>query len=276
MIVYTHPSSSQCHLYTVQSLQQCDIKYLQTFSVGLSSTNKLGTSNRKISLYQPADIVKLDVMKRKEQNLALILLFALKNNGDFFILEIDESQLSENEISEEFQGPICILPSTFDNYGSDHNQSTFICLSNPTRPLVVFTRDRHQINQCILLSPSLNEYCLFDIDIISLPENQNQQLITLIIRDRFSFNRYYISDLAANVYRVEVSWIDQVQQGIKQLPLTRIEHLVNETNLDYKIKKRIVQMNSIQTNNNKQYLAIIVQSQTDQQKVNTIFCFTLE
>jgi hypothetical protein len=193
----------------------------------------------------------------------------MKTDGDIFILEIDQNEfLSENYISGEFQGPIRILPSTFDNYGADHGQSTFICLSNSNSPLVVFTRDKIQLNQCIILSPLLNQYYLFTIDLISLPTNQNGQILTSIIQDRFSSNRYFISDSSANVYLIEISWINQIQQGLKQFQSTYIQHLINGTNFNNKIINKIEQMGIIQTNNNQQYLAVIVKSQTDPQKVS--------
>ncbi len=192
----------------------------------------------------------------------LILLFAMKTDGDIFILEIDSNELlSENDISGEFQGPIRILPSIFDNYGADHGQSTFICLSNSNSSLLVFTRDKYQLNQCIILSPSSNQYYLFTIDLISLPTNENGQILTTIIRDSFSPNRYFISDSMANVYSIEISWIEQIQQGSKQLQSTHFQHLINGTNA----KNKIEQMSVIQTDNNEQYLAVIVKAQ---QKVN--------
>ncbi|CAF4677996.1 unnamed protein product, partial [Rotaria socialis] len=171
-----------------------------------------------------------------------------------------------NKIFEEFHGPICILPTTFNNYGADHGQSTFICLSNSMYPLVVITRDRCQMNQCVILSPSSNQYYLFTIDLICLPINQNGQIITSIIRDPFCSNRYFISDSSANVYLIEISWINQIQQGLKQIQSTHIQHLITETNSTCKITNKIEQMGLIQTNNNEKYLTIIVKSQTSQKK----------
>ncbi|CAF5182451.1 unnamed protein product, partial [Rotaria sp. Silwood1] len=107
---------------------------------------------------------------------------------------------------------------------------------------------------------------LYTIDLICLPTNQNGQIITSIIRDRFYSNRYYLSDSSANVYLIEISWIDQIQQGLKQFQPTRIQHLINGNNNNYKIINYIQQMNLIQTNNNQLYLAIIIKSQINQQK----------
>lgn len=193
----------------------------------------------------------------------------MKTDGDIFLLEIDKNELlSDNKISGEFQGPIRILPSTFDNYGANHSQSTFICLSNSTSSFIVFTRDKYQLNQCIILSPSLNQYYLYTIDLISLPINSNGKLIlTSIIQDPFSSNRYFISDSIGNVYLIEILWIKQIQQGLKQFQSTRIQHLINGINFNNKIIHRIEQMAVIKTNNNQQYLAVIVKLQTNQQKV---------
>jgi hypothetical protein len=193
----------------------------------------------------------------------------MKSDGDIFILEIDRDEiLSENIISGEFQGPIHILPSTLDNYGADHGQSTFICLSNSNFSLIIFTRDKTQLNQCLILSTTLNQYYLFTIDSISLPKNPNGQIIlTSFLQDPFSSNRYFISDSTANVYSIEISWIDQIQQGLKQLQSTHIQHLINGMNSNHKIMNKIEQMGVIETNNNEQYLAVIVKSQTNQQKV---------
>jgi hypothetical protein len=195
----------------------------------------------------------------------------MKTDGDIFLLEIQENQLLyENKNFGEFQGPIRILPSTFDNYGADHGQSTFICLSNSIYPLVVFTRDNYQLNQCIILSPTINQYYLFTIDLISLPINQNGQILTSIIPDRFSSNKYYIADSNTNIYLIEILWIDQIQQGLKQLQSTHIQHLISAGHSNNKMINKIEQMGLIQIDNNEEYLAVIVKSQINQQKVNLI------
>ncbi|CAF3050987.1 unnamed protein product [Rotaria sp. Silwood2] len=112
----------------------------------------------------------------------------MKTVGDIFILKIDENEvLSENNISREFHKiHLRILPSTFDNYGSDHSQFTFICLLNLNCCFCfVSTRDKYQFNQCIILSSSLNQYYLFTINLISLPINQNGSILILIIQHSF-------------------------------------------------------------------------------------------
>jgi len=97
VVVNSIPSSSECHLYLIQPSKYDQIEYIQTFSVQLSSTikekNNLILNKKNISLHQPSNIIKLDLAKRKEQDLILILLFAMKDNGDFFIMEIDQNQL---------------------------------------------------------------------------------------------------------------------------------------------------------------------------------------
>jgi hypothetical protein len=49
----------------------------------------LNVTNKKISLHQPSDIIKLEIIKRKEKDVELILLFAIKTDRDTFLLEIN-------------------------------------------------------------------------------------------------------------------------------------------------------------------------------------------
>ena len=116
----------------------------------------------------------------------------------------------------------------------------------------------------ILLSPSIDDYSLFTIDSINFPINQNGQILTTILSDLYSSNKYFICDSLSNVYLIEISWINQIQQGIKKLQSTHIQHLIQGENL----KNKIEHIGFIQTNNDQQqpYLAIIMKSQTNQQK----------
>lgn len=96
VIVNSNPSQSECHLYKIQQSKLEQIQYIQTFSVGLSLEKNLkrcGTPNKRISTKQSSDILKLDVIIRKKQNFKLILLFAMKTDGDLFIMEIDKNHL---------------------------------------------------------------------------------------------------------------------------------------------------------------------------------------
>ncbi|CAF1236325.1 unnamed protein product [Rotaria sordida] len=263
IIVYSKPSSSECHLYKVQPLKRDGIEYLQTFSVGLLSTKERtnsGTPNKRISLRQSSNIVKLDLVKRK-QDLTSILIFAMKSDGDIFIMEIDQNQLVNNEkrLTSEFVGPICILPSTFDNYGADHSHSSLICLSCTPYPIVLFTSDECQINECIVLNPSIDQYYLFTIDSISLPINENNQIIKSIIIDELNSNIYYVCDSLSNIYSIEILWIDQIKEKQKQISSTNIQHLLKSNDL-------IQQIGLIKTNNKGQWLAIITKTQINQQK----------
>lgn len=171
---------------------------------------------------------------------------------------------SETIRNKEFQGPICILPSTLNNYGVEHGQSTFICLSNSIIPLIIFTHDKFQLNQSLLLSPSLNQYKLFTIDSFYLPTKEFGKIIKLIVKDRFNSNRYFISDSDSNVYLIEISWIKNIKTGFEQIKPTFIQQLIYGTNSDYNIQH----IDLIQTNNNQQYLTIIINSQKKQNKVN--------
>ncbi|CAF5043440.1 unnamed protein product [Rotaria sp. Silwood1] len=143
IILYSKPSSSECHLYKVRPSKPDGIEYLQKFDVDSSSAKEQtnsGTTKKRISLRQSSDIVKLDLVKRR-QDLRLIVLFAMKTNGDIFIMETDQNQLVNNEkrMTSEFVGPICILPSTYDNYGADYSDSNLLCLSCSPYPIVLFT-----------------------------------------------------------------------------------------------------------------------------------------
>ena len=268
LLVNSIPSSSECHFYRIRSIKDSGgIEHVQTFSVGISpSIRKFSTPNKKISLHQPSDIIKLDQIKRiDDENNESHLIFAMKTNGDLFTLEIPCKDLSNARISEEFQGPLRILPSTFDNYGTDHGQSTFVCLSDTKYPLLISTRDKHHLNQSLVLSSS-NEYSLYTIDRISLKKNPSgEMLIESIRKDPFVSNRYFLSDGKGNIYSIEISWFEQIKQGIKQFQSTRFQHLI-----DGKNSNQIEHFSPIQTNDNQLYLAIIVHSQTNENKVNQL------
>ncbi|UJR16564.1 hypothetical protein I4U23_003465 [Adineta vaga] len=268
IIVYSAPSSSNCHLYSIRSSRSDGVEYLHTFSVGgIPSNTQFNTPSKKISLHQPSDIIKLDMTKRQTKDSAIILLFAMKTDGDIFLMEIDENQLLNNHfIDGEFRGPIPILPSTFDNYGVSQNQSTLVCLAKSACPLVIFTPNRIQLHQCIILSPSRNQHHLFTIDCLSFPNNQPGQIITSIVPDRFISNKYYITDSNANIYVIEISWIDQIQQGSQQLQSTKIQHLIKGENSNNKIMNEIEQLSSIQIDNDGYCLAVIVKTQTTEEK----------
>jgi hypothetical protein len=96
ILVYSQPSACQCHLYVVQQTKSLGTKFLQTFSVGLLPKLKgrnSSTPNKRISLRQSSDIVKFDCTKRKQDQWIIILLFALKTDGDIFIMEMNQNQL---------------------------------------------------------------------------------------------------------------------------------------------------------------------------------------
>jgi hypothetical protein len=91
LIVNSEPSSSECHLYIIRPSKHNEIEYIQTFFVG--SSTEIKEKTKKISLNQSSDIIKLDLAKRKQEDLILILIFAMKTNGDIFIMEIEQTQL---------------------------------------------------------------------------------------------------------------------------------------------------------------------------------------
>ncbi|CAF1195543.1 unnamed protein product [Adineta steineri] len=266
VIVYSI-SSCECHLYIVRPLKHNEIKYIQTFSVGsISKKEKHSvTSNKRISIHQSSSIIKLDLAKRKQEDFLLLLIFAIQADGNIFIMEIDQNQLlnySEKRLSSEFIGPIRIYPSTYDNYGSDYSHSNILCLSCSQFPLVIFTNGKCQINQCIVLNPSINEYYLFTIDLINLPkiDNNNPQIIKSMINNKLNSNIYYIYDSLSNVYSIEISWINQIEQKQKQIQSTNIQYIIKSNNF-------IQQFGLIQTNNKGQFIAILTKTQkNDQQK----------
>jgi len=90
LIVNSESPSSECHLYIIRPSKQNGIEYIQTFVVRSSSIKE---KNKKISLNQSSDIIKLDLAKRKQDDLILILIFAMKTNGDIFIMEIEQNQI---------------------------------------------------------------------------------------------------------------------------------------------------------------------------------------
>lgn len=212
---------------------------------------KGSTPNKKISLHQPSNIIQLNQTKRTDQT---ILLFALKTDGDIYTLQINSTDLSSDQpIHDEFQGPIRILPSTFDNYGIDHGQSRFVSLTHNELSVLIFTRDRCQLNECVVLSSSTNEFNLFTIDTISFTKNSSSEhFIETMIKDRFTSNRYFLSDSKGNIYSIEISWIDQIEKGFKQFQATHCEHLIHGDQFKC--------ISSIENDRNEQYLAVITQA----------------
>ena len=181
----------------------------------------------------------------------------MKSDGDIYILQLNSNDLSStDDLHGEFQGPIRILPSTFDNYGIDHGQSTLISLINNEIPLLIFTRDRCQLNQCLVLSSSTNQFNLFTIDTISFSKNSSgDHFIERIIEDRFSSNRYFILDSKGNIYSIEIPWIDQIEKGLKEFQSTHCEHLIHGNN-----SNQIKQFSMIENDRNERYFAVICQT----------------
>ena len=135
----------------------------------------------------------------------------------------------------EFRGPLRILPSQFDNYGCDYSQSTLISLSTKSSPVIIFSANRRrQLDQCLLLCSSDREYSLFTIDALHLNENIADGSIESVLPDRYVANRYYLVDGHANVYRIELLWLDHLTDGQVTDRTTRIEHLISESMIDQK------------------------------------------
>jgi hypothetical protein len=78
-------SLSECHLCIVRRWKHEGIEFIWIFSVESSITikeNYSGIPKKEISLCQPLDIVKLDLVQRKQQDIISILLFSIKADGD--------------------------------------------------------------------------------------------------------------------------------------------------------------------------------------------------
>lgn len=118
------------------------------------------------------------------------------------------------------------------------------------------------MNECIFLNPLLNDYHLFTIDSISLPINENNQIIKSMIIDKLNPNIYYVQDSSSNIYSIEISWINQIQEKQKLTSKTNIEHFIKSNYFIY-------QMGLIQTNNKGQWLTIITKTSNQQQKVSS-------
>jgi hypothetical protein len=168
---------------------------------------------------------------------------------------------SDCRISSEFVGPVRILPSAFDNYGADYSHSSLLCLSYSEYPIVILIRDRCEINECIVVNPSPDEYYLYTINSISFPINENNQMIKRMINDKLNSNIYYICDSLSNIYSLEIEWINQIQQKQNQIHKTNIQHLIKS---NYSIQ----QIGLTQINNKGQWFTFIT---NNQQKV----CFRI-
>ncbi|CAF0960227.1 unnamed protein product [Adineta ricciae] len=261
VLVNCYPSSSECHLYRIRLSRSSHIEFIQTYSVGNEGkSRKNETPTKNISLRQPANIVKLDLAKRKQDQFTYLLLFALKDNGDIYLLEFEQNQFfqNENSICGEFHGPLRILPPTYDNYGSNYSHSNFLCLSCSEKVLILLTRNICQINQCVLLNPSNDEFCLFTIDSIHLPKTDQMNLtIKSMIRNPLNSNVYYVCDSSSNVYSIEISWINEIQE--KQISATKIQYLC-------KSNHSIEQIGLVQTTNKGQWLTILTKTSQNQEK----------
>ncbi len=51
-----------------------------------------------------------------------------------------------------------LFPSRFDNYGADHSHSRLLCLSGSQFPIKILIRDTCEINEFVVVNPSIDEY----------------------------------------------------------------------------------------------------------------------
>ena len=196
LVVYS--SSSECHLYSLRSFKSESLEHRQTFHVGPPASKK------KISLQQSSDVVQLTLMRNE--------VFALKSDGEIYSLD-------STSLGNGFRGPVRIFPSVFDNYGTDECRQSLL-VSLPNCSFLLFTRDRRELSQCLVLRLSADEVCLYRIDSIVLGADQR---IVSVTPDRSSSNRYFLLDNLANLYSMEINWIEQE----RDLQPTQISHLIH-------------------------------------------------
>lgn len=256
----TYPS--ECHLYAIRSSKINEIDHVQTYSVGLNSVKGRISckGDKRISLNRPSDIIQLSLCQRKQDNSIVNLIFALKSNGDLFLMEIDQKSFdnSSDLLCNTFVGPIRIIPSRQDNYGANYTHSNIFCLSNKQNPIVILIRDRCQINEMILLNPDEDQYYLYTIDFIQMPTNQT---IEHVIIDQLNSNKYYLTDCLSNIYSLELFWINQIcSKENKPFEQTNLQHLT-------RLNQPIQQLNLIQLNNKGQWISLITKTTNKQQKV---------
>ena len=92
IIVNTIPSSSECHFYRIKSSR---IELIKTYSIGSSKPQRKHNekSSNRYSVEILSTVVKLALTKREEEYSTKLLLFALKSDGDIYLMEIDNEQL---------------------------------------------------------------------------------------------------------------------------------------------------------------------------------------
>ena len=165
-------------------------------------------------------------------------------------------------MKSKFVGPAEIFPNRADNYRSNYVRSTVCCLSSSPFPMVLFSDDRCQINQCLIFNPSIDEYHLFTFDSIDIKTKENHQSIKSIVVDPLSCNVYYVCDSLWNIYSIEVSAIEQIKEGkANELDRTQVRHLIQ---FNYPIEA----MALIRSTSKGQYFAIIHRTETDREKVS--------
>jgi hypothetical protein len=79
-------------------------------------------------------------------------------------------------------------------------------------------------------------------------------------------NMYYVYDSLFNVYSIEISWIEKIEQKEKTFPPTKIQHR-------FKSNDPIEQLALIQSNHQGQWLTILTKKPNSQQKVSSISFF---
>ena len=197
--------SSSFDLFSLRSFRPESLERCQSFAIGPVSSSK-----KSISLHQPSDILRLALLRGDP-----LELLVLKSDGEIYFFDRETS---------DGQRPVRMLPSTFNNYGSDHQQSLLLSLVDS--PIVLLTRDRRQLDQCLLLRTAADDVVLYRIDSLVLPDEQR---IVSIVPHRSSSERYFLLDSGGNVYSVRISWLDQIEDEEKRLRPTLVEHLIHNS-----------------------------------------------
>lgn len=174
------------------------------------------------------------------------------------IVDIFSCSFREKRCDEEFEGPLRYVPSSFDNYGCDHSHSLTLSLETRQQSIMMLTRNRFQLDQCLILSKQSNEHYLFTIDSIQFGENRR---ITQMIADPFTLNRSYLVDHQGNVYLIEYPWIEQIENlSTKTFSLTNIQTLIVNSDPT----RTILHIGVVRRNQSQTSLAVIIQSENDQ------------
>jgi hypothetical protein len=166
-------------------------------------------------------------------------------------------------VSPVFVGPLPLVPSRFDNYGADYGQSKFVCLSccsSDDCPLVLVSNARDEINEFVVLNPSVGHFCLFNIGKILMPSVGKAR--PLFALDPLEPSRYYVADGSSNVYSMELVPASALLNDGSPMAPVKVEQLIDGK----VIRETIEQLGLIETRS-RGPLAILTGKAADGRKV---------